>query len=473
QKLYAPIADLANSNAHFELEEAYQIEWNTQQVSIQNEQNYSSLSKTIQFEVTGDNGSVVLNLSNSSYSIHGSYYFKLSGPGMDSSSSGGISSIGSGYDSKVIGSGLKAGHYTLTVQVNSPSTLIELDITQNIQVEEKIFDGYQQVSGNVFADDSGQIKTPENYMLQVGKQKIIYQSGIANAEPIIHQTEHGTLTLNADGSYRYQSKWTEQGTAAKGLNDQLNIKISSLDGSNSIDYALKVTTDITPPIAGEIIFTDFNDSGISDTDFITNDQEFSIDIQGNEQGSFVEYQYSTDQGQTWSLFEKEMWSYFEEGQYSFRAKVTDAVGNESYTAEKQVTVDITGPDLQNLFSYDVQTDHIVLNPPEESYQLTQWIAGQWVEVDIKAPLAWTDSSQYKVTATDFTGNTTEQIIHIAQISGTFKPENSAQINIIKGSEEDDYLYGGDGDDTLISFIGKDQLDGGDGNDTLIVKSGAG
>ncbi|MFX9142710.1 type I secretion protein, partial [Acinetobacter baumannii] len=53
------------------------------------------------------------------------------------------------------------------------------------------------------------------------------------------------------------------------------------------------------------------------------------------------------------------------------------------------------------------------------------------------------------------------------VSGTYKPNDPTFLQIIKGSTGDDYLYGGSGDDTLISNTGSDHLYGGSGNDTLI------
>ena len=159
-------------------------------------------------------------------------------------------------------------------------------------------------------------------------------------------------------------------------------------------------------------------------------------------------------------------NFFDEGTYSFRAKVTDFVGNESYTNTKTITVDLTAPELQSVLSYDAQNDQVIFNAPTDAYEVYKWVNNQWQAVKLNNTVGW-DSAKYKVIATDAAGNIAEKIYNIGEVSGTYKPDSSIDENIIKGTEGSDYLYGGDQNDILISYGAGDRLYGGKGDDTLI------
>ncbi|MFI7854251.1 type I secretion C-terminal target domain-containing protein, partial [Acinetobacter baumannii] len=129
--------------------------------------------------------------------------------------------------------------------------------------------------------------------------------------------------------------------------------------------------------------------------------------------------------------------------------------------------DTTAPILTNLFSYDLSTDKIIFNAPSDSYFVEQKIDGAWVHVNIEEKFDWLNV-EYRVTATDQAGNSSQPLTTIINTaSGTYKPTDPTFTQIIKGSTGNDYLYGSNGDDTLISNGDSDRLYGGSGNDTLI------
>ncbi|WP_180013227.1 Ig-like domain-containing protein [Acinetobacter sp. YH16031] len=477
KNLYAPIAQLENADAHFELAEIFETQTVLKDDIVYSQQDQSSMYVYVDFEVTGENASIILSLTTASGIINGSYSYSIYGDGISSSGSKSISSIGLSYQDLILAEGLTLGHYTLQLDAYSWNTDFELVVKQEKLVNELVFDGYETVVGHIFADVNGKVSAPQSYILKVGDQEIRVENGKSNVASITYQTEHGTFTLKANGSYTYQSNWFESGLDAKGLNDQLNIQISSMDGQTQSDYQVYITTDVTPPVAGELIFTNFEDSGISAIDGITNDASFDLSIQGNELNSTVEYQYSTDGGVTWFKLEHQFdywgdgFNFFDEGTYSFRAKVTDFVGNESYTDIKTITVDLTAPELQSVLSYDAQNDQVIFNAPKDAYEVYKWVNDEWQVVKLNHTLGW-NLAKYKVVATDVAGNTAEKIFNIGEVSGTYKPDSSSDENIIIGTEANDYLYGGDGDDILIASGGADTLNGGNGNDTLIVQAGS-
>ncbi len=476
KNLYAPIAQLENADAHFELAEIFETQTVLKDDIVYSQQDQSSMYVYVNFEVTDENASIILSLTQASGNINGSYNYSIDGNGFSSSGSKTISSLGLSYQDIILAEGLAPGHYTLQLNASSWNTDFKLVVKQEKLVNELVFEGYETVVGHIFADVNGQVSAPQSYILKVGDQEIQIENGKGNVESITYQTEHGYLILKADGSYTYQSSWSESGLNAKGLNDQLNIEIISMDGQAKSDYQVYITTDITPPVAGELIFTDFEDSGISVIDGITNDASFDLSIQGNELNSTVEYQYSTDGGVTWFKLEHQFdywgdgFNFFDEGTYSFRAKVTDFVGNESYTDIKTITVDLTAPELQSVFSYDAQNDQVIFNAPKDEYEVYKWVNDEWQAVKLNNMVGW-DSAKYKVIATDVAGNIAEKIYNIGEVSGTYKPTNNSEHNILKGTEVTDYLYGGADDDTLLGGGGQSFLFGEEGDDILNAQGG--
>ncbi|MBP4773545.1 type I secretion C-terminal target domain-containing protein, partial [Acinetobacter baumannii] len=155
---------------------------------------------------------------------------------------------------------------------------------------------------------------------------------------------------------------------------------------------------------------------------------------------------------------------YEDGEL-LKVIAADAKGNESSININ--TPDITAPILANLFNYDVSTDKIIFNAPSDSYIVEQKIGDAWVQVNVEEKFDWLNT-EFRVTAKDLAGNSSQPLtIIINTASGTYKPTDPTFIQIIKGSIGNDYLYGGNGDDTLVSNTGSDYLYGGSGNDTLI------
>ncbi|WP_081403531.1 type I secretion C-terminal target domain-containing protein [Acinetobacter oleivorans] len=131
------------------------------------------------------------------------------------------------------------------------------------------------------------------------------------------------------------------------------------------------------------------------------------------------------------------------------------------------TLDAITPILTNLFSYDVSTDKIIFNAPSDSYIVEQKVDNTWVQINLEEKFDWLNT-EFRVTTTDQAGNISQPLITIINTaSGTYKPTDTTSNQIVKGSTGNDYLYGGDGNDTLISNTGSDYLYAGAGNDTLI------
>ena len=108
-----------------------------------------------------------------------------------------------------------------------------------------------------------------------------------------------------------------------------------------VGYSL--TIDTSAPAAGSLAFaTDFTDSGSSSSDRLTNDRDFTLSLSGQESGSSVTYQRSSDGGNSWSATTASQ-SNLDDGNYQFRALVSDASGNTATSNVLTVVVDATAP----------------------------------------------------------------------------------------------------------------------------------
>ena len=92
--------------------------------------------------------------------------------------------------------------------------------------------------------------------------------------------------------------------------------------------------------AGTLSLSNYTDSGSSTTDKISNDNTFDLTISGNESGSTVAYEVSTDGGTTWVATTANQ-SGLTDGTYSFRATVTDIAGNSATTPVQTIKIDTT------------------------------------------------------------------------------------------------------------------------------------
>jgi Ca2+-binding RTX toxin-like protein len=115
-------------------------------------------------------------------------------------------------------------------------------------------------------------------------------------------------------------------------------------GSASITFML----DTTAPNAGTLGFSGLNDSGVQG-DGITNDRDFTLALTGNDAGSTVAYEVSVDGGAFHSTGATQ--AGLADGNYQFRAIVTDAAGNSATTAAVSVKIDATAPGAPSITAF--------------------------------------------------------------------------------------------------------------------------
>ncbi|MFW1917242.1 Ig-like domain-containing protein [Acinetobacter baumannii] len=368
------------------------------------------LSKTYSFEVTGTNAHVSLNLSSSTNSLSGSYSSILSGASLNTRLTGNISQAGDGNYSIDLaqGSVLPPGTYTLTVNYSSSMVpVINVNVTQEVPTTILEVDHYET--------------------------KVV---GTANAD------EAGNYSITLDKAY---------------LNGENLIATATDQSGNKTEAKEVIVPDITPPILDQPTIQ----GGWTEGQVVQGTTEANVTVTIKNAAGDVIGSAIADASGHYSVI---LNTVYENGEL-LKVIATDNKGNENLLQLN--APDTTAPILANLFSYDLSTDKIIFNAPSDSYFVEQKIDGAWVHVNIEEKFDWLNV-EYRVTATDQAGNSSQPLTTIINTaSGTYKPTDPTFTQIIKGSTGNDYLYGGNGDDTLISNGDSDSLYGGSGNDTLI------
>ena len=148
----------------------------------------------------------------------------------------------------------------------------------------------------------------------------------------------------ADGDYVYQ------------------LRVIDDTGNVSATTSQTVTIDMQAPDASKTIVFDSitDDSGLSNTDFLTNDTSLSLKgTLGATLAADETVQISLDGGATWQNVTVigNSWTFDDgrtlaEGTYDYWVRVIDTAGNVGETAHQQVTIDLTPPDAATTVTVD-------------------------------------------------------------------------------------------------------------------------
>ena len=141
------------------------------------------------------------------------------------------------------------------------------------------------------------------------------------------------------------STWTTTSAAQSNLADgnyQFRAQITDTAGNTSTGNVVSITVDSAAPAAGTLALANFSDTGSSGSDFISQDKTFDLSLSGQESGSTIVYQVSSNGGSTWTTTSAAQ-SNLADGNYQFRAQITDTAGNTSTGNVVSITVDTTSP----------------------------------------------------------------------------------------------------------------------------------
>ncbi|MCU4529586.1 biofilm-associated Ig-like repeat protein Blp1 [Acinetobacter sp. P1(2023)] len=232
--------------------------------------------------------------------------------------------------------------------------------------------------------------------------------------------------------------WQETTVVQKDLTDGVYLYkavVTDRAGNASETAIQKVVVDTTAPKAGELTLADLTDTGVSATDQITQDKNFNLKLEGQENGSRVTYLVSTDDGKTWqetTVAQKDL----ADGIYLYKAVVTDVAGNVSESAIQKVVVDTTAPKAGELTLADLTdtgvsaTDQITqdknfnlkLEGQENGSRVTYLVSTDdgktWQETTVAQKDLADDIYLYKAVITDVAGNVSESTIQKVVVDTT-------------------------------------------------------
>ncbi|WP_395994548.1 Ig-like domain-containing protein [Enterobacter asburiae] len=238
--------------------------------------------------------------------------------------------------------GLSDGDYTITASVSdragNPGSATH-DVTLNGDVP--------TITINTFAQDDI-VNAAEH-----GTPLVVSGTTDAPAGQTVTITLNGktyTATVQNDGSWSYTVGSADVAALADGGSYVINAQVSNTIGNSGSDNHT-VTVDLTAPSMGISIDSLQNDTGLSASDFITNDSQVVVNGSLTAQlGNNEKAQISLDGGTTWIdlTVTGTTWRYSDgrtltDGTYQYQVRVIDNAGNVGATDSQDVVIDQTKP----------------------------------------------------------------------------------------------------------------------------------
>ncbi len=238
--------------------------------------------------------------------------------------------------------GLTDGDYTLTATVsdkagNPGSATHEVTLSGDVPT----------ITINTFAEDDI-VSAAEH-----GTPLVVSGATDAPAGQTVTITLNGktyTATVQNDGSWTYTVASADVTALADGGSYVINAQVSNTIG-NSASADHTVTVDLTAPSMVIGIDSLQNDTGLSASDFITNDSKVIVNGSLTAQlGNNEKAQISLDEGGTWIDLTVTglQWRYTDgraltDGTYQYQVRVIDNAGNVGATDSRDVVIDLTAP----------------------------------------------------------------------------------------------------------------------------------
>ncbi|WP_423767472.1 Ig-like domain-containing protein [Enterobacter hormaechei] len=296
--------------------------------------------------------------------------------------------------------GLSDGDYTITATVSdkagNPGSATH-DVTLNGDVPTIVI--------NTFAQDDI-VNAAEH-----GTPLIVSGTTDAPAGQTVTITLNGktyTATVQNDGTWSYTVGSADVTALADGGSYVINAQVSNAIGNSASDNH-SVTVDLTAPSMGISIDSLQNDTGLSASDFITNDKQvvvngsLSAQLDNNEKA-----QISLDGGVTWIdlTVTGTTWRYTDgrtltDGTYPYQVRVIDNAGNVGATDSQDVVIDLTKPAATSITVDSVSQDtglsdsDFITSDNQISLKGTLGAAlgsGDHAQISLDGGATWTDVS---------------------------------------------------------------------------------
>ncbi|KTK48162.1 type 1 secretion target domain-containng protein [Enterobacter hormaechei subsp. hoffmannii] len=296
--------------------------------------------------------------------------------------------------------GLSDGDYTITATVSdkagNPGSATH-DVTLNGDVPTIVI--------NTFAQDDI-VNAAEH-----GTPLIVSGTTDAPAGQTVTITLNGktyTATVQNDGTWSYTVGSADVTALADGGSYVINAQVSNAIGNSASDNH-SVTLDLTAPSMGISIDSLQNDTGLSASDFITNDKQVVVNGSLTAQlGNNEKAQISLDGGSTWIdlTVTGTTWRYTDgrtltDGTYPYQVRVIDNAGNVGATDSQDVVIDLTKPAATSITVDSVSQDtglsdsDFITSDNQISLKGTLGAAlgsGDHAQISLDGGATWTDVS---------------------------------------------------------------------------------
>lgn len=263
------------------------------------------------------------------------------------------------------GTQLADGTYTYIVRVIDKAGNVGSTASQDVVIDTVAPDASKSISLDAISQDTG--LDPHDFITSDNTLTVSGKLGATLAAD-----EHAQISIDGGKTWVDVNisglNWTyvDGRTLADG---DYNYQLRIIDQAGNVGATANqvVTVDITPPDASKTISIDgiTDDTGLSNSDFITSDQSLTVHgTLGATPMASETVQISLDGGLTWlaTVVIGNQWSYVDnrtltDGVHQYIVRVVDQAGNVGQTASQNVTVDTIAPDASTTISIDgITTD---------------------------------------------------------------------------------------------------------------------
>ncbi|MBG0518846.1 Ig-like domain-containing protein [Enterobacter hormaechei] len=331
--------------------------------------------------------------------------------------------------SNAIGNSASDNH-TVTVDLTAPSMGISIDSLQNDT----------GLSANDFITNDSQVVVNGSLTAQLGnneKAQISLDGGTTWIDLTVtgttwRYTDGRTLT---DGTYQYQ------------------VRVIDNAGNVGATDSQNVVIDLTKPAAATITVDSVSqDTGLSDSDFITSDSQITLKgTLGAALGSGDHAQISLDGGATWTDVSVSglSWTYVDgrtlaDGDYNYQLRVIDDAGNISATTSQVVTIDTVAPDASKTIAIDSISDDTGLSSSDFITNDTSLTLhgslgatladGEYAQISIDGGVTWqnvivTGNSWYYVDGRTLGNQTYDYYVRVVDAAGNVGASAHQQVTV--------------------------------------------
>ncbi|HCR0227829.1 TPA: Ig-like domain-containing protein [Enterobacter kobei] len=321
-------------------------------------------------------------------------------------------------------------NHSVTVDLTAPSMGISIDSLQNDT----------GLSASDFIPNDAQVVVNGSLTAQLGnneKAQISLDGGATWIDLTVtgttwRYTDGRTLT---DGTYQYQ------------------VRVIDNAGNVGSTDSQDVVIDLTKPAATTITVDSVSqDTGLSDSDFITSDNQISLKgTLGAALGSGDHAQISLDGGLTWTDVSVSglSWTYVDgrtlaDGDYNYQLRVIDDAGNISATTSQVVTIDTVAPDASKTIAIDRISDDTGLSSSDFITNDTSLTLhgslgatladGEYAQISIDGGVTWqnvivTGNSWYYVDSRTLGNQTYDYYVRVVDAAGNVGASAHQQVTV--------------------------------------------